>query len=275
MPAISGSIFRRTVREQHLAQKYKAGKPDSHVVPMVQVCFCAVHPLIFPFTLSFLFPEKLNIFGTLPCRIIFCCEHLRVVTAHKRPPSRAWTSLWALNGVRFFRSFPPHFHSHFISHFSLVLIWTFITSMRTAHPSEPQPCRALHPDAFPYGFVAASGNCVVPGSSCSVDVVWTWAACAPTSAKSISFCLLRFYGLHIGPAIFCFSFRSIFTSFSARYWTSPCDPFTSLASPACYAQLSAAVFVSTFLAVHWQFSFILALIPFRSRWRRCAIRCRW
>ncbi|KAJ7874586.1 hypothetical protein B0H13DRAFT_2279911 [Mycena leptocephala] len=59
MPAISGSTFRRTLREQHLAQKYTAGKSDLNVVPMEQ--------------------------------------HLRVVTAHKRPPSRAWTSLWALN----------------------------------------------------------------------------------------------------------------------------------------------------------------------------------
>jgi hypothetical protein len=50
------SIFRRTLREQHLAQKYKAGtQSDSHVGTMVQVCFYAVHPPIFPLlpTLSF------------------------------------------------------------------------------------------------------------------------------------------------------------------------------------------------------------------------------
>ncbi|KAJ7869798.1 hypothetical protein B0H13DRAFT_2669965 [Mycena leptocephala] len=38
MPAISGSIFRRTLRRQHLAQKSNAGTSfDSQVVPMVQV----------------------------------------------------------------------------------------------------------------------------------------------------------------------------------------------------------------------------------------------
>ncbi|KAJ7820047.1 hypothetical protein B0H13DRAFT_2682393 [Mycena leptocephala] len=37
MPAISGSAFRRTLREQHLAQKSKAGtQSDSHVGTMVQ-----------------------------------------------------------------------------------------------------------------------------------------------------------------------------------------------------------------------------------------------
>jgi hypothetical protein len=32
--------------------------------------------------------------------------------------------------------------------------------------------------------------------SMCLDVLCTWAACAPTGAQSISFCLLHFYGLH-------------------------------------------------------------------------------
>jgi hypothetical protein len=160
----------------------------------VQVCFYAVHPLIFPFTYSLSFLRIQYFWDSSMQYNLFGGEHL--VTAHKRPPSRAWTSLWALNGVRFFRSFPPHFHSHFISHFSPVLIWTFIMSMRTAHPLSQTRSRSRVAPYIPMRslIVAGDGNCVVPGSSCSSDVLCTWAS-APTGAQSISFCLLHFYGL--------------------------------------------------------------------------------
>jgi hypothetical protein len=64
MPTISGSIFRRTLRIQHLAQEYKADTQfDSHVVPMVQVCFYAVYPPIFPLLSILSFTRETQIFG--------------------------------------------------------------------------------------------------------------------------------------------------------------------------------------------------------------------
>jgi hypothetical protein len=72
----------------------------------------------------------------------------------------------------------------------------------------------------------------------------------------------------IGPNVFrC---PSIITSFSARDWTLLRESFTSHLIPLRVLCTIAAVFV---VAVH--LPFILALIPFRSRWRRYAIRRRW
>jgi hypothetical protein len=68
---------------------------------------------------------------------LFGGEHL--ATAQKWPPSRAWTSLWALNEVRIFRSFPPHIHPHFIYLFSprssLGHLFCLSTANRMPHPS--------------------------------------------------------------------------------------------------------------------------------------------
>ncbi|KAJ7821804.1 hypothetical protein B0H13DRAFT_2377095 [Mycena leptocephala] len=106
-------------------------------------------------------------------------------------------------------------------------------------------------------FVAGSGNCVAPGSSCSIDVLCTWAACAPTSAQSISFCLLHFYALH-WPWCLPLPFHLHFI-FYARLDLAGANPFTSYLIPLRVLCTIAAVFV---VAVH--LPFILALILFAS-----------
>ncbi|KAJ7874588.1 hypothetical protein B0H13DRAFT_2279913, partial [Mycena leptocephala] len=72
-------------------QEYKAGTSFDSQVVLAQVCFYASH--ISFYSLSFLLPEKFNFFATLPCSIIF------LVASTSLPPSRAWTTLWALNGL--------------------------------------------------------------------------------------------------------------------------------------------------------------------------------
>jgi hypothetical protein len=65
----------------------------------------------------------------------------------------------------------------------------------------------------------------------------------------------------IGPNVFCF--RSIFTSFSMRHWTSPRECFSFHLIPLrVMHSCPPIVLISTFLTVH--FPSILALIPFYS-----------
>jgi hypothetical protein len=103
-------------------------------------------------------------------------------------------SLWALNEVRIFRSFLPHIHSHFVYLFFPILVLDIYSVYATANRTHHAPLVAIQTRnrsrVTPYipmrslmAFVACSGNRVVPGSSCSIDVLCTWTACAPTGAQ--------------------------------------------------------------------------------------------
>jgi hypothetical protein len=204
MPAISGSIFRRTLREQHRAQKYKAGKSDSPVVPMVQVCFYAVYPLIFPFTLYLFFYPRNSIFwdSSMQYNLLVASTSLR--RTNGRLPAHGRVCGYSMRYVSSAPLLPTPTPASFISPMSFLgHLFRLCHCERTHHAPVVAIQNRNRSRVAPYipmrslmAFVAGSDDCVVPGSSCSIDVLCTWAACAPTGAQSISFCPLHSYGLH-------------------------------------------------------------------------------
>jgi hypothetical protein len=256
-------------------QKYKADNFDSQVVPMVQVCFCAVHPPIFPFTPYPFFYPRNSIFwdSSVQYNLLVASTSLRRTNSHLPAHGRVCGhSMRCVSSAPFLPTSTP---TSFI--FSLLFCFGYL--FRLCHcelhaprtpcrnpESEPQPCRALHPDAFPYGFRRGLRQLRGPGSSCSIDVLCTWAACAPIGAQSISFCLLHCMAF-IGPNIFCCP--SIFTSFSARDWTSLSESFYFTLD-----SLTCAMHKCRCVRRRGPSSFQFGLDTIRWRWRY-AIRRRW
>jgi hypothetical protein len=179
-------------------------------------------------------PEKLNFFGTPPCSIILWWQTPRYVAETATFPRM--DGFVGTNEVRIFRPFSPHIHSHFIYLFSLVLFWTFIPSMalriaRTTH--------LLSQSRIGTAAVSRLTSRCVPLWLSSRALATAWSRGLP----AVSMCFVSGQPAHplvhnpflsasyismafIGPNVFrC---PSIFTSFSARDWTSLRESFTPL-----------------------------------------------
>ncbi|KAJ7839756.1 hypothetical protein B0H13DRAFT_157004 [Mycena leptocephala] len=174
MPAISCSIFRITLREQHRARS--TGRALSSIRKWCRWC-------------SMILWWREPRYGAQTATFPRMDEFVGIQRGAYLP---------LLSSPH-----PLPLHLSFLSCFVLDIYSAYATVNRTHHAPLVAIQNRNRSRVAPYmpmrsfmAFVAGSGNCGVPGSSCSIDVLCTWAACAPTGAKSISFCLLHFYGLH-------------------------------------------------------------------------------
>jgi hypothetical protein len=170
---------------------------------MVQVCFCAVQPPIFSFTSYPFFYPRNSIFGdsSVQYNILVARTSIRRRNGHLPAHGRlCGHSMRCVSSAPFL----SHIHSHFIYLFSPILVLDIYSVYATANCTHRAPLVAIQtrnrsrvalhiPMCSIMAFVVGSGK---PGSSCRIDMLCTWAACAPTGAQSISFCLLHFYGPH-------------------------------------------------------------------------------
>jgi hypothetical protein len=195
--------------------------------------------------------------------------------------------------VRIFRFLSsPHslpLHLSFLACFVLDIYSVYATANRTHHAplvaipeSEPQPCRALHPDAFPYGFRRELRQLRGPG------VFLQYRCALYLGSLRTHWCTIHFFL----PPTFLWPSLALISSASAQFslhflratqaglrransFPFTCFPCVLCAIARRHAMRNCPPSCLTSHVPPGPFPFHFVTILFPLRWRSYAIRCRW